>query len=120
MAPLDRDDGDPGEEDARAGEEPGLGFVDSIQLLISSGHRLEDIFERRQIGYPYFGWSIPQFYTYLEAAIQHVNRLQATVIDTLQASIASVFDGKEQKAMKEVASLKKKLRNWRMPQWPTA
>jgi len=78
----------------------------ALQTLVAAGHRLSDILHRRQPGFPYRGWSKPQFDMMLRLARAEHERRQRNFIAGVHLGAAAIF-GKEagahyKRAMKEL------------------
>lgn len=91
---MDRGNREVDERDIQEGHSD-LGY--SFQVLIASGHSLRDIFTATQPGFPYSGYSAPQFYMFLNRAfLLEKDRLLVSRLST-----ASLFDSAANKQFLE-------------------
>lgn len=75
--------------------------------MIAAGHTLESILHYRQPGFPYRGWSWPQWeYFVAQEEARHCAAM-ADEMDVMQAAVGSLFD---KSAAAELERMKKKLR----------
>ena len=73
-------------------------FGQDIQLLLKYGHTRQDIFDYRQPGLPYEGWTLTQFWYWVNEARRQANEDRADDIDTTANAIIGTFGDKRAKA----------------------